>query len=77
MLDEAAIMESSTGDSCVVIMHVLSADLSASPQNEKQKKQKRSWRDTPLRDVDVMRLNLYLRVVANSFDGAIVDRCSR
>lgn len=70
-------MESSTGDSCVVIMHVLSADLSASPQNEKQKKQKRSWRDTPLRDVDVMRLNLYLRVVANSFDGAIVDRCSR
>ena len=73
-------MESSTGDSCVVIMHVLSADLSASPQNEKQKKQKKqkkSWWDTPLRDVDVMRLNLYLRVVANSFDGAIVDRCSR
>lgn len=29
-----------------------------------------------MRDVDVMRLNLYIRVVANSFDGAIVARCS-
>jgi hypothetical protein len=74
MLDEAAILESSAGDSCVVIMDVLRSDLGASLQD---KKQKQLWRDTPLRDVDVMRLNLYLRVVANSFDGAIVDRCSR
>lgn len=73
-------MESSNRDSCVVIMNVLSSDLSASPQNEKQKqdkRQKKLWLDIPLRGVDVMRLNLYMRVVANSFDGAMLARCSR
>ena len=74
MLDEAAILESSAGDSCVVIMHVLSSDLGASLQD---KKQKQLWRDSPLCNVDVMRLNQYIRVVANSFNGAIVASRSR
>jgi hypothetical protein len=80
MLDEVAIMESSTRDRCVVIMIFLSSDLSASTQNEKQKqdkRQKRLWLDIPLRDVDVMRLNLYIRFVASSLDGAMLARCSR
>ena len=34
-------MESSNRDSCVVILNVLGSDLSASPQNEKQKQDKR------------------------------------
>ena len=73
-------MESSTRDRCVVIMIFLSSDLSASTQNEKQKqdkRQKRFWLDIPLRDVDVMRLNLYIRFVASSLDGAMLARCSR
>jgi hypothetical protein len=41
MLDEAAVMESSIGDSCVVIMDVLRSDLSASLQDEKQKPDKK------------------------------------
>jgi hypothetical protein len=41
MFDEAAIMESSAGDSCVVIMDVLSSDLSASLQTKKPKQDKK------------------------------------
>jgi hypothetical protein len=40
-------------------------------------KGKKLWLDIPLRGVDVMRLSLYMRVVANSFDGAMLARCSR
>ncbi|HIE86561.1 MAG TPA: hypothetical protein EYP91_06935 [Gammaproteobacteria bacterium] len=60
MLDEVAIVESSAGDSCVVIMDVLSSDPGASFQD---KKQKQLWPNTPLCNVDVTRLNQYIRVV--------------
>ena len=33
-------------------------------------------RDTPLRNVDATRLNQYIRVVANGYNGAIVARRS-
>lgn len=72
-------MESSVGDSCAVIMDMLSSDLSASLQNKKpqqDKKQKQLRRDTPLRNVDVTRLNQYIRVVAFSYNGAVVARRS-
>jgi hypothetical protein len=41
MLDEAAVIKSPTGDSCVVIMDVLRSDLSVSLQDEKQKPDKK------------------------------------